>query len=125
MRWTAWRGCTASRWNWRAGGGGALGEIRSLPWTLIVIMPVVERRRSQRTAKSFEKVLLSKARSAAFGGQRPLTTKPFRNTRRPLRSTAFSDQQKTVSHYFFIITSGSPPPRAHAGSAAPRKRHRP
>ena len=43
-------------------------------------------------AKSFERIVLSRARSAAFGGQGPLTKQSFRNTRRPLRSTALSDR---------------------------------
>src|SRR5579859_2634858 len=52
-------------------------------------------------AKSFERIVLSRARSAAFGSQGPLTKQSFRNTRRSLRSTAFSDRQiyweRTVS----------------------------
>src|SRR5581483_9612968 len=44
-------------------------------------------------AKSFERIVLSRARSAASGGQGPLTKQSFRNTQPPLRSTACSDRK--------------------------------
>ena len=43
-------------------------------------------------AVCFERIVLSRARSAAFGGRRPLTKQSFRNFCLPLRSTAQCDE---------------------------------
>ena len=44
----------------------------------------------------FERIGLSRARSAAFGGRRPLTKQSFRNFLLPLRSTAQCDEARLL-----------------------------
>src|SRR5579872_2594741 len=80
--------------------------------------------------KSFERIVLSRARSAASGGQGPLTKQSFRNIRQPLRSTAFSDHGSIDKAFVLVIGSflrnegGKRPPSRRSARETARLFHR-